>query len=111
MNTDILIINGSPRKNKNCFKISQEISNTLNKNNISNKIFNIYDMNIEYCTACGFCEKTGFCKFKDEKTSCRRCPIHCYKKDMKQKVKEVMKFSGPRLILYRPVEFIKHWFY
>ena len=42
MSTDILIINGSPRKNKNCFKISQEISNVLNKNNISNKIFNIY---------------------------------------------------------------------
>ena len=68
MNTDILIINGSPRKNKNCFKISEEISNKLNQNNISNKIFNIYDMNIEYCTACGFCEKTGFCKFKDDMT-------------------------------------------
>ena len=35
MNTDILIINGSPRKNKNCFKISEEISNKLNQNNIS----------------------------------------------------------------------------
>ena len=68
MNTDILIINGSPRKNRKCFKISEEISNKLNQNNISNKIFNIYDMNIEYCTACGFCEKTGFCKFKDDMT-------------------------------------------
>ena len=35
MNTDILIINGSPRKNRNCFKISEEISNKLNQNNIS----------------------------------------------------------------------------
>lgn len=68
MSTDILIINGSPRKNKNCFKISEKISNSLNENNISNKIFNIYDMNIEYCTACGFCEKTGYCKFKDDMT-------------------------------------------
>ena len=32
-------------------------------------------------------------------------------KDMKMKVKEVMRFSGPRLLIYRPVEFIKHWFY
>ena len=31
MNTDILIINGSPRKNRNCFKISEEISNKLNQ--------------------------------------------------------------------------------
>ena len=68
MNADVLIINGSPRKNKNCFKICQDIIDTLNKNNISNKLFNIYDMNIEYCTACGFCEKTGFCKFKDDMT-------------------------------------------
>ena len=25
-------------------------------------------MNIEYCNACGFCEKTGYCKIKDEMT-------------------------------------------
>lgn len=70
-------------------------------------------------TLCEECEalheyahkRLSFCKFGDEKTSCRKCPIHCYKKDMKQKVKEVMKFSGPRLIIYRPIEFIKHWFY
>lgn len=64
MNTDILIINGSPRKNRNCFKISEEISNKLNQNNISNKIFNIYDMNIEYCTACGFVKKLDFVNLK-----------------------------------------------
>ncbi len=56
-------------------------------------------------------KRLTFCKFQDEKTSCRKCPIHCYKKDMKQKVKDVMRFSGPRLLLYRPLEFIKHWFY
>ncbi|MEO3111411.1 nitrous oxide-stimulated promoter family protein, partial [Turicibacter sanguinis] len=55
--------------------------------------------------------RLSFCKFGDEKTACRKCPIHCYKKDMKMKVKEVMRFSGPRLLIYRPVEFIKHWFY
>ena len=42
MSTEILIINGSPRKNKNCYKISEQISKTLNENNISNKIFNIW---------------------------------------------------------------------
>ena len=41
MNTDILIINGSPRKNKNCFKISEEISNKLNKNNTIAKLINL----------------------------------------------------------------------
>ena len=25
-------------------------------------------MNIDYCTACGYCEKTGNCKLKDDMT-------------------------------------------
>ncbi|WP_270942530.1 nitrous oxide-stimulated promoter family protein [Romboutsia lituseburensis] len=50
------------------------------------------------------------CKFGEEKTFCAKCPIHCYKKDMKLKIKEVMKFSGPRLIFYDPIEVIKHIF-
>ena len=67
-NTEVLIINASPRKNKNCFFISDIISSKLKERNISSKIFNIYDMNIEYCNACGFCEKTGYCRIKDEMT-------------------------------------------
>ena len=67
-NTEVLIINASPRKNKNCFFISDIISSKLKERNISSKIFNIYDMNIEYCNACGFCERTGYCRIKDEMT-------------------------------------------
>lgn len=55
-------------------------------------------------------KRLSFCKFGDEKSSCSKCPIHCYKKDMKEKIKEVMRFSGPRLIIYRPYEFIRHIF-
>ncbi|HAX73353.1 MAG TPA: nitrous oxide-stimulated promoter family protein [Firmicutes bacterium] len=51
------------------------------------------------------------CKFGDKKTACQKCPIQCYKKDMKRKVKDVMKFSGPRILLYHPIFFIKHLFY
>ena len=67
-NIEVLIINASPRKNKNCFFISDIISSKLKERNIISKIFNVYDMNIEYCNACGFCEKTGYCKIKDEMT-------------------------------------------
>ena len=67
-NIEVLIINASPRKNKNCFFISNIISSKLKERNISYEVFNIYDMNIEYCNACGFCEKTGYCRIKDEMT-------------------------------------------
>jgi multimeric flavodoxin WrbA len=66
INPEILIINGSPRKNKNCYSIINNIMNKLEESKITYKVFNLYDMNIEYCTACGFCEKTGYCKFKDD---------------------------------------------
>lgn len=56
-------------------------------------------------------KRLTLCKFGDKKTTCSKCPIHCYKKDMKLKVKEVMRFSGPRLIIYNPIELIRHMFY
>ena len=55
-------------------------------------------------------KRLDYCKFGNNKTSCSKCKIHCYKKDMKEKIKAVMKFSGPRLIIYRPYEFIRHIF-
>ncbi|MPM76662.1 hypothetical protein SDC9_123661 [bioreactor metagenome] len=68
MHPEILIINGSPRKSKNCFKIANEVNNVLIENNLTSQIFNIYDMEIDYCTACGFCDKTGYCRIKDDMT-------------------------------------------
>ena len=53
-------------------------------------------------------KRLSFCKFGENKSTCSRCPIHCYKKDMKEKVKEVMKFSGPRLIIHNPIELVRH---
>lgn len=53
-------------------------------------------------------KRLSFCKFGENKSTCSRCPIHCYKKDMKEKVKGVMKFSGPRLIVHNPIELVRH---
>lgn len=62
----ILLINGSPRKGKNCYKILENIKEIMNNNNIKYEIINIWDLNIEYCNACGYCEKTGVCHIKDD---------------------------------------------
>lgn len=56
-------------------------------------------------------KRLNYCKFGDKKTTCSKCPIHCYKKDMKAKIKKVMRFSGPRLLIYSPIELIRHMFY
>ncbi|MEE1167441.1 MAG: nitrous oxide-stimulated promoter family protein [Alistipes sp.] len=48
------------------------------------------------------------CKFGDQKPACKRCPIHCYRSDMRAKIREVMRWAGPRMIIYDPVAAIKH---
>lgn len=37
-------------------------------------------------------KRLDFCKFGEVKSFYSKCPIHCYKKDMKIKIKGVMKF-------------------
>lgn len=55
-------------------------------------------------------KRLSYCKFGENKSTCSRCTIHCYKKDMRAKIKDVMKFSGWRLIIYKPIELFKHMF-
>ena len=50
------------------------------------------------------------CRYGEQKTSCKKCPTHCYRKDMRDKIRAVMRFSGPRMILYHPIEAIRHMF-
>lgn len=33
------------------------------------------------------------CKFGGDKPACNKCPVHCYRKDMREKVRQVMKYS------------------
>ena len=34
--------------------------------------------------------------------------LHCYKPDMRERMRKVMRWAGPRMILYDPIEAIKH---
>ena len=48
------------------------------------------------------------CPFMQTKTFCSNCKVHCYKKDMRERIRLVMRFSGPRMIFYHPVMAIRH---
>lgn len=48
------------------------------------------------------------CPFMETKTFCSNCKVHCYKLVMREKIREVMGFSGPRMIFYHPVTAIRH---
>ena len=71
------------------------------------------ERNFELCESCVTLlnyavKRLDNCPFGMAKSSCRRCKIHCYSPAMKEKVKEVMRFSGPRLFFYYPLESIRH---
>lgn len=69
----------------------------------------------ELCEECRqLCEYALFrldkCPFKVHKKFCSFCKVHCYKPDMREKIKDVMKWAGPRMIFTLPVFAFKHVF-
>jgi hypothetical protein len=44
----------------------------------------------------------------ETKTFCSNCKVHCYKPEMREKIREIMRFSGPRMIFYHPIMAIRH---
>ena len=53
-------------------------------------------------------KRSDLCPFMETKTFCANCKVHCYKKDMRERIQEVMKFSGPRMLFHRPGMAIRH---
>ncbi len=47
----------------------------------------------------------------DPKPSCKKCQIHCYGKGYRAKVREIMAFSGRRLILRGRLDLLWHYFF
>ena len=48
------------------------------------------------------------CVFGAEKPTCANCPVHCYKPEMRAKIRAVMRYSGPRMLLHHPVLALRH---
>jgi hypothetical protein len=48
------------------------------------------------------------CVFGDAKPACANCVVHCYKADMREQIRVVMRWAGPRMILRHPIMAIGH---
>lgn len=48
------------------------------------------------------------CPFQDKKPTCARCPMHCYRPDMRAKIRSVMRYAGPRMFRRHPVLALLH---
>lgn len=52
--------------------------------------------------------KIDICPFGEGKPTCLRCTVHCYRPDMREKIRAVMRYSGPRMPLRHPYLAIRH---
>jgi len=61
----------------------------------------------ELCPACAALEEYALrrirkCPFGAGKPTCARCPVHCYAPDMRARIRDVMRYAGPRMMWRHP---------
>ncbi|MDO4290430.1 MAG: nitrous oxide-stimulated promoter family protein [Eggerthellaceae bacterium] len=52
--------------------------------------------------------RTRRCRKMDAKISCEKCENHCYRSDERERIRAVMRFSGPRMLTKHPVAAVRH---
>ncbi|MCI5756967.1 MAG: nitrous oxide-stimulated promoter family protein [Alloprevotella sp.] len=53
-------------------------------------------------------ERLSRCPHGAAKPTCRRCPIHCYRPAMRERIRCIMRWAGPRMLLYHPLAALRH---
>ncbi len=52
--------------------------------------------------------RLDLCPFGDEKPACNHCQVHCYSASMRERVRSVMRYSGPRMLWHHPLLSLLH---
>jgi hypothetical protein len=74
---------------------------------------NFHGQKKELCGECSELLSYSFrrlekCPYGKSKPACVNCSTHCYNLEKRTKIREVMKFAGPRMLLYHPILAIFH---
>lgn len=52
--------------------------------------------------------RVDHCPHMATKTFCSACKTHCYKPEMRARIRDVMRWSGPRMLFHHPVMAVRH---
>jgi len=68
---------------------------------------------VEICDECSEVLKYAHsrlqsCPYKENKPECKNCNTHCYNEIMREKIRGIMRYTGPRMLIYSPVDYFKH---
>ncbi len=55
-------------------------------------------------------QRLNKCPYQNGKTTCAKCLVHCYHPQRRNKIKIIMRSSGPRMLFYHPVAAIRYLF-
>ncbi len=53
-------------------------------------------------------ERLDRCPFGNGKTVCARCAVHCYRPEMRERIRRVMRTAGPRMLFRHPVMAVRY---
>lgn len=53
-------------------------------------------------------QRLRHCPFQEHKTTCGKCPVHCYSPAKRERIRAVMRHAGPRMLLSHPFLAILH---
>lgn len=64
----------------------------------------------EDCQALCEASKTrlAHCRHGEQKTFCGQCKTNCYPPILRENMRAVMRYSGPRIMLYHPIMALRH---
>jgi hypothetical protein len=48
------------------------------------------------------------CPYGIDKPTCVNCPVHCYRADERERMRQIMRWSGPRMLRRHPVLAVLH---
>lgn len=97
---------------------------TLSHPRLENELKTIEAMISIYCRAhhtsgkvlCADCEellkyagkRLANCQFQEAKPTCGNCTVHCYKPKMRETIRTVMRYAGPRMCCRHPIMALRH---
>ena len=74
----------------------------------------IHGRSLDLCSSCQKLLAHAFVKRSrcplDPKPACKKCPTHCYTPKYRAQIREVMKFSGRKLVLRGRLDYLFHLF-
>lgn len=65
------------------------------------------------CDRCGALweyarQRVERCPFRDDKPTCLRCTVHCFRPEMREAIRAAMRYAGPRMPWRHPVLALLH---